>query len=376
MIKYISHYVPDEYRKEYISSPAACMVMEYIANILKDIDKNNFSILSFCISKAKNQLLVKSLIFNTDCKVKILPSFANISIIKRILNLTIIKFFRFIICLNQIKCKDYIVIYHSLTFIRLATFLKKIKKCKIIIEVGEIYGAYSSDKDIIQKEIDFLQCADGYIFQSEILNERINIDHKPYVINHGSYKVAKVVRVKEDSKIHCIYSGTFDEAKKGVYTAIQTAKYLPDNYVMHISGFGNQEQVDNVINLINNNNKNAKCKIIYEGLLNDEQYIKLLSKCDIGLNTQDINAEFSDSCFPSKIIKYLSNGLEVVSGRTRTIEVSSIAKYLYFYNEQTGKSIAQSIMSIKYLNPQRCQNIVETLNQKFQRELHEMICRL
>jgi hypothetical protein len=327
---------------------------------------------SFCLSKFQNRFLLKKT-EKFGCSIFVLPSFANKFILNKIINYSLISVLRIIWCFFKINDDDVIIVYHSLALIKLIKIIKKYKKCKVIIEVGELYGKYVSDNNIIQNELKYLQCADGYIFQSEILNNIVNKNNRPYIINYGAYNEERINKIIDNNKIHCIYSGTFDEEKKGVYTAIETAKYLPENYIIHISGFGNEQQCEKVKKLILQNNNNNKCIIIYEGLLDEFEYKSLLNKCNIGLNTQDINADFNDSCFPSKIIKYLSFGLEVVSGRTTTIESSKVAPYLHFYEDQTGYSVAKSIILINKFDTERNINFIKNLNVNFQIELKKMI---
>ena len=50
--------------------------------------------------------------------------------------------------------------------------------------------------------------------------------------------------------------------------------------------------------------------------------LKFIQKCQIGLCTQNIDAAFNTTSFPSKILSYMSNGLEVVGVNIAAIKNS------------------------------------------------------
>lgn len=218
-----------------------------------------------------------------------------------------------------------IIVYHSLGYMNIIKWLKKIKQFKLILEVEEIYADVLEDKKLREKETSFTQIADGYIFPTELLNKEINKENKPYCIIYGTYKVEEERKEKfNDNKIHIVYAGTFDPRKGGAIAAITTAEYLDERYFLHILGFGTELEIEEIKKQIKKISSKTKCRVMYEGLKSGEDYIEFIQKCDIGLSTQNPNTKFNSTSYPSKILSYMANGLRVVSIKIPVVEYSKI----------------------------------------------------
>ena len=98
-----------------------------------------------------------------------------------------------------------------------------------------------------------------------------------------------------------------------------------------------------------------------------------MQKCHVGLSTQNPDAEYNDTSFPSKILSYMANGLRVVSIRIRTVETSSIADKVYFYDRQSPKDIADTIMNINFNDLYDSRQIIRTLDEKFDKEIGSLL---
>ncbi|MCR4900457.1 MAG: hypothetical protein K5907_06550 [Treponema sp.] len=370
-IAYIGHCVPENFSEKRLFSAAANAVIWYISNSLHQLGYN-ITLYSVCfgdIKKSKGNY--HNIKIDNGYNVIVLPFLNYCNKYTRLISKIVFKIIRFVHLFFAINKNDVIIVYHSLELMNLIKIIKKIKGNKLIIEVGEIYGDYWQNPSIIKNEMNYFKFADAFIFQSEKLELLINVDNKPYVINYGSYKTIDMTKEIKDDKIHCIYSGTFDPKKGGVELAIRTASFLSEKYIMHISGYGSKEQIEKIQNFINDINKKSKCHIVYEGLLNNTAYEQLLSKCIWGLNTQTPDANFNETCFPSKILMYLGHGLNVVSSKIPVVENSEIGQYLTYYNEQDPKNIAETILNTKIRNQN--ENIVKHLDDLFKLKLKEII---
>ena len=176
----------------------------------------------------------------------------------------------------------------------------------------------------------------------------------------------------DKNKVHCVYAGTFDPRKGGA-TAVAAAEYLPDNYHIHILGFGTETEVENMRGKIEKINKKSKAIVSYEGILTGEDYIKFIQSCDIGLSTQNSNASFNATSFPSKILSYMANGLRVVSVRIPAIETSKVGKYIYYYDNQNPQEIANAIMRVNINDNYDSKGFIKELDDEFKKELSEML---
>lgn len=156
--------------------------------------------------------------------------------------------------------------------------------------------------------------------------------------------------------------------------AIQAAKYLTSDYHMHICGFGSHQQIQDIKALISEMDQNSRCCVTYDGCLHGEEYIRKIQSCDVGLSTQNPDAPFNGSSFPSKILSYMSNGLQVVSIRLPAIVSSPVGKYIFYYDRQDPRALADAIVQassqmedldmrsvLNELNLGFCKNIIKIL---------------
>ncbi|MEW8992884.1 glycosyltransferase [Clostridium sp.] len=279
----------------------------------------------------------------------------------------------FYLIFNSAK-NEQIIVYHSKWLSLPLLLLKKIKnELTIILEVEEIYDDVKHSKFWRGIEYKFFEVADKYIFPTELLNKKLNIENKPYTIIYGTYQVEEEQKLKfEDGKIHVVYAGTFDPRKGGAI-AVAAAEYLPKNYHVHIIGFGSSEDTKLLLDKIEQVSKVSYATLTYDGLLKGKEYIEFLQKCDIGLSTQIPDATYNETSFPSKILSYMANGLRVVSVRIKAIEISSIGNIVYYYDEQSPKAIADAIMKINIYDSYDSVELIKKLDKDFTSNIKKLL---
>ncbi|WP_346934836.1 glycosyltransferase [Clostridium sp.] len=269
--------------------------------------------------------------------------------------------------IQNTKKNESVIVYHSMIIMRPIMLAKKIKKFKLVLEVEEIYQDVIKFPERTKRdEYKFFKMADKYIFPTELLNKKLNIVNKPYSIIYGTYQVEEEQKLKfEDNKIHVVYAGTFDPRKGGGIAAAAAAEYLPQNYHVHIIGFGSSKNTKLLLDKIEQVSKISDATLTYDGLLKGTEYIEFLQKCDIGLSTQIPDGTYNETSFPSKILSYMANGLRVVSVRIKAIEMSAIGNAVYYYEEQTPKATADSIMAIDINDPYDSIALIKKLDKEF-----------
>ena len=277
---------------------------------------------------------------------------------------------------QNVKKDDIIVVYHSLVNMKLVKYIKKNITDKIVCEVEEIYGDVINDEKAKIKELKAFKNASSYIFSNDYLNSIINTKQLPYVTCYGTYEIPTLYKESfNDNLIHCLYAGTLAQ-NKGALNAINVAKYLPNNYLIHILGFGSEKDIADIKNAVNEvNNSYGTTKVIYEGLKLNEEYLKFIQKCQIGLCTQNIDAAFNTTSFPSKILSYMSNGLEVVGVNIAAIKNSKVGQYIQFYNVPDEKEIANAILNINLNNKTNNVDVVKELDKEFKEDLKDMLVK-
>lgn len=269
---------------------------------------------------------------------------------------------------------DIVFAYHSVYLIKLLYILKLFTKCKLILEMEEIYGDVSGREDWRKKELRFARIADAYIFPTQLLDELVNKDKKPSVIIHGTYEEEKGRYEKfDDGKIHVVYAGTLDPRKGGAVAAVAAAAELPENYHVHILGIGSDEQKRDIAKQIEKASCVGRAKVTYDGSLSGEAYVCFLQACDIGLSTQNPDAQFNETSFPSKILSYMANGLRVISVQIEAVEKSAVGDMITYYREQTPEAIAKAILSVDFSVPYDSRARIRELNKKFQNNLEKLM---
>ena len=379
-LKYIAYYSDPDESKHRKAAPSADTKIDYIVSVLMR-EGCNVKVISKCgVEKCESILKYDEdyAIEKNGTMVRFVPSltskFRPLRFFTRIY--TNLKINRLIKkeCLGT-DCK--ILIYHSLGMYSVIKYLKKRKK-PFILEVEEIYSdVMAKKKKQNRKKEDFMfSAASSYIFSTELLNRELNNGNKPYVVCNGTYNTTqKLVEEKifdDKDKIHCVYAGTFDPRKGGA-AAAAAAAFLPPNYHIHILGFGNDTDTRVMKDLISEVSKKSVATVTYDGLLSGEEYIRFIQSCDIGLSTQNPDAAFNATSFPSKILSYMSNGLRVVSIRIPAIEGSAIGKYMYYYDKQTPEEIAKAIMAVDLNDDYNGRQVISKLDAEFSYDIAKLM---
>ncbi|KAF2785082.1 hypothetical protein SV13_01660 [Clostridium perfringens] len=367
-VKYIGFYelMDEQYKRN--SCISATNKMNYI---IKAINKTGRKVKvispAWFIEKADRYAKEKEFTIDENNSLVLAPSFSTNNKITMKLKSWFSQLWLLKYLLINVKRGEKIIAYHSLALMWPIYFAKIIKGFELIYEVEEIYT------DVINKckfqkkvELKIISIADKYIFSTELLNNKVNINNKENIILYGIYETQEITKESfNDNKIHIVYAGTFDIRKGGVKLAIESSKYLDEKYHIHILGFGTEKDKKYVKSLIRNISSKTRCKITYEGLYKGNKFNDFIQKCNIGLSTQNSNAEFNDTSFPSKILTYLCNGLNVVSVKIKVLEKSKINDLLFYYENNDPREIANCIENVNCHSKYGIFNKINNLNDDF-----------
>lgn len=275
--------------------------------------------------------------------------------------------------LSGLNPSDTVIAYHSLQTADIFYTYKRKKGFKFVLELEEIYQDVvncGAQKAAWERKV--ITAADGYILATEALSKEIPAG-RPYIVVNGTYhSEPEREGCFNDGKVHCVYAGTFDPTKGGA-AAAAAAEFLPENYHVHILGFGTEEQKKQLQESIASVQKKTKCTLTYDGLKSGEEYIQFLQKCHIGLCTQIPDAKYTETSFPSKVLVYLANGLRVLSVRIPAVENSAVGGILYYYDKQLPQEIANAIMGIPMEDDYNSRQLLNQLDEDCERNLKRLM---
>lgn len=367
-MKYICLYDTDDTQnRKYVLS--AKNKIDYILSSLEKTTDQTIEVISVAETKDTRHQCGRKKQMSENVSLKLFFSFGRKNILTKLLDMVFLPVNLFIYLLKNTSRNENVLVYHSLRFCTPVAIAKKIKKFRLILELEEIYADVSGKARERERELRFVALADAYLFPSQLLDKLVNTEHKPSLIIYGTYQVEQQIGAGfGDDKIHVVYAGTFDP-RKGGGAAAAAAEFLPGNYHVHILGFGSPAEVSAMKHQIGEIAQRAKAKVTYDGLLSGQEYIRFIQSCQIGLSTQNPDADFNATSFPSKILSYMANGLRVVSIRIPAVELSDIGQYLFYYDRQTPQEIARAILNINVSDDYDGKKIVGQLDEMFTGEL-------
>ena len=376
-IKYISYFDRQDanVQRNYVTS---CVnKMEYIAEALVQAGYDVQIVSNSAVIEPKFRFYRGSNTeFRPGIRLKLFPSWGGNNKILRILRVIWHLAALFTYLLIHTRKGEPVISYHSQGYFNVLNWAKRIRKFRLISEVEEIYQDVQAAKYSAMAKAEYatFALADAFIFPTELLNQKLNPQGRPYTIIYGTYKVEpQVVEKFNDGKIHVVYAGTFDPRKGGAAAAAAAAAHLPANYHLHILGFGSGDDTRLIKETIAETAAKTQATITFDGLKKGRAYIEFIQRCHIGLSTQDPSAAFNATSFPSKILSYMANGLEVVSIDIPAIRTAAIAPNLHFYTEQTPQQIAAAILGVDLSHPHPNRDTIAKLAAEFQASLPSII---
>ncbi|MDM1376771.1 hypothetical protein [Myroides marinus] len=363
-------------------APSAVNKMGYIAKSMSSTGAK-VKILSMAwIKKTENRYFSykSSRCFYLDDSVECLTLFSFISKFKvfEYLSMLFNKIWLIVFLLLKIKSDDVVVVYHSPFYFRTLLYLSKIRKINITLEIEEVYSkVFAVNKKSAGLEYKVINCASSYLLSNDLMKESLGLLNKKTIIIYGVYEpvLQESTTIFNDGKIHVVYAGVIDKLKRGAFNAVEASKFLSNRYVLHVLGFGLDDDISDLKRLIIDINvcEDYQCEVVYEGKKLGDEYINFIKSCHIGLSTQRNDGEYLLYTFPSKILSYLTLGVRVVTGDMLCLRESSIDDLLKYYESDNPADIADAISKINISEDFEGIRVINDLDKRFREEVKELI---
>lgn len=375
-MKYLAYYdTPENAAENRTVCLAAANKMTYICDAINRAGQT-VEIISASGTWNRKGCKGKTVRLSEGTSLKLFSCMGAGSVLRRVLGRNILKLKLFFYLLCHIQKRETVIVYHSVAYAGMVTLLKRLKDFRLILEVEEIYADVNGREQDRKKEYRVFSAADAYIFPAELLNQKLNKAGKPYTLICGTYQAEPERNVRfEDlqEKIHCVYAGTFDPRKGGCQMAIGAAQYLPENYHVHIIGFGSEKDFGETMKILEQTTPKCRCALTYDGCLRGEEYIRFLQSCQIGLSTQTPDGDYNDTSFPSKILSYMANGLQVVTVRIPVVEESPVGQYMSYYDDPAPEAIAKTILAVDVSKTKDSRSVLEALDREFVKNIKVLL---
>lgn len=367
-VYYIGWYIADEDKTKYSGNVPGNLKMHYVVDQLIECG-NTPEIISFARLSGKYGLYCSIKKDSQSCKTTYLGGFSgNNRIAQKVdfLLKRIIFAYKFIF---TFKKQDTIILYHSVAITNMVAKLKKLVKRKVVVEVEEVYG-YSAvaDRPWVNQEIKAIKQMDYHICVNDGIPQNLNLEDGKFVVNYGVGRIPhRTTERFNDGKIHVVYAGTIEMKKMGAITAVEAARYFPDKYLLHILGFGSDENMNKLKERIDEINKETGCvKVQYDGCKFGKELDNFLFSCHIGLSSNVMRPNFANNSFPSKVITYMCHDLSVVLGYAKAFYDVPMSKGWQFYYEHTPEAIAEAVTNVEVKPVGYYHQSIITMNRQIQ----------
>lgn len=366
-IKYIGFYNHNSSKINRTCALSAVNKMDYVISSLNEIGYGVDIISPSWLNNNENRFFkggeTKTLNKN---KYIYCPSFNSRTKVLNYITILLSWIWLFFYLLFNTKKGEKIIIYHSLWISIPLYYIKKIKKIHFVLEIEEIYSEiWKFPKLLVNYENKIINNSDSYIIASDLLKNKLS-QSKEKVILYGAYKVNhdKEIYSSFDDRtyIHLVYAGGIERIRRGAFISIDILEYLPDNYFLNIVGFGEDKDINCLKECINSSS--VKNRIKFHGEMKGKEFLTFLNQCDVGLNPQLIG-NYMDTAFPSKILTYLSAGLNVISSKVDSIYCSKLKDEIFFYDK------IEDVVNFKIHKVDSL--VVSNLHKKFKKELSNII---
>src|SRR5680860_266187 len=253
-IHYISFYLNQD---EIEGRKLEVAAQSKISYIVESIKKAGFDVVVVSTAFTK-----EGLSFSPQKEVKVDPQESHVylaamsskNIVLRKTRKTFMQLQLFLYLLKSVGENDAVMAYHSLPYIPVIKLFKKLKKIKFVLAFNDLYALHFTNTKKVSKikniECSFFNIADGFLFASPYMMELVD-ESKPAVISYGSYRIVKTARQEDNGKIHIIYSGVIENLRKAAKLVANAAVFLPKDYIIHIAGYGTEENIKEFISLCN-----------------------------------------------------------------------------------------------------------------------------
>lgn len=245
--------------------------------------------------------------------------------------------------------KKVIVYTPNIHFLSACKIIKRIvPNCHVCVIVPDLPIYTDLDKNKLYSVITnhkaknvnkLLEVADSFVFLTEAMADYFPVK-RPYIISEGivDEKIESNILYKPQKVKNIVYTGSFTR-KFGVMDLVDSFKYIDDENI-NLVLCGGGECTNEILDA-----SKSDPRIIYKGLVNHAESIKIQKEAYILVNPRNDNEDFTKYSFPSKIMEYMATGRPVLCFKLRGIP-DEYDKYIKYFRDEKPQHIAEDITAM------------------------------
>ena len=200
---------------------------------------------------------------------------------------------------------------------------------------------YQFDEQTAEKYNELLSKADGYIFLTEQMNERVNKQNKPYIVLEG-HSDCSLAEVKPEEKYETVngkkvivYAGSIKKLY-GIQNLVEGfLKANIENAELQIFGDGDyRAELEELCKTCEN--------VKYMGVRPNSEVVEIEQRAALLVNPRPTAPEYTKYSFPSKNMEYMVSGTPVLTTKLPGMP-KEYYPHIYTVDEDTADGIAQAV---------------------------------
>ncbi len=182
---------------------------------------------------------------------------------------------------------------------------------------------------------------DSYVLITELMKDKIPINHKPYIVIEGIIDIENKVSINKECSTGIrtfAYTGTLNE-RFGVLELAHAFMQLPDrNLRLVICGLGDAtEKIEHL--------SHVDSRIIFKGQVSNQEALEIQSVSTVLVNPRRDTEEYTKYSFPYKTMEYLSSGRPMIAYKLHGIP-DEYDPYIYYVDSDSENPLKDTMSSV------------------------------